>query len=278
MSALSIGILAPALLAALLILASHVPLGVIAMVRGTNLAGLALAQLALLGMALANMMWGTIGEWIGQFGGVVAALSGAVLITWIEKRFAGAREAIIGSAFAVAATLYFGVVSTGVGGADAVREAMIGRILWITPTQLLVMGVMWAFMMAIWHFRDLVREPLLFYCVLAMVVTASVQLAGIFPVFVSLIVPALATRFAPERWRLMMAFNVGALGYLVGLVTAVIFDFVVGAAIVCSLAAVAVLAIGLISRQARLAIAGGNTDAELRHDDIQARFSEPAVD
>jgi len=133
-------------------------------------------------------------------------------------------------------------------------------------------------MMAIWHFRDLARETLLFYCVLAVVVTASVQLAGIFPVFVSLIVPASATRFAPARWRLMMAFNAGAVGYLVGLVTAVVFDFVVGAAIVCSLVAVAILAAGLISRQARLANPGGNADDELLHDDIPARFAEPAVD
>ena len=55
-----------------------------------------------------------------------------------------------------------------------------------------------------------------FYVLFALVVTQSVQLVGIYLVFASLIVPALAARLYPERARLVVGYLVGIAGYVGG--------------------------------------------------------------
>ena len=65
----------------------------------------------------------------------------------------------------------------------------------------------------------------------AIAVTASVQLVGIYLVFASLIVPALATNRRLKR-RYLYAFSVGIAGYASGLLLSVWFDLPAGAAIV----------------------------------------------
>jgi zinc/manganese transport system permease protein len=70
-------------------------------------------------------------------------------------------------------------------------------------------------------------------------VTASVQMVGIYLVFASLIVPALATRNA-RRLRLVKAYAVGALGYVLGLLASAFYDAPTGAIIVWAMAVVAI--------------------------------------
>jgi zinc/manganese transport system permease protein len=67
------------------------------------------------------------------------------------------------------------------------------------------------------------------------------QLVGVYLVFASLIVPALATRkIATRGIQLACAYGVGTLGYLSGLVLSTRMDLPAGAVIVWCLAAVAV--------------------------------------
>jgi zinc/manganese transport system permease protein len=80
-----------------------------------------------------------------------------------------------------------------------------------------------------------------FYLMFALSVTVSVQLVGIYLVFASLIVPALATRRWPEKSGLLSAYAIGAAGYVTGLVLSALFDLPTGAVIVWSLAAMAVI-------------------------------------
>jgi zinc/manganese transport system permease protein len=72
----------------------------------------------------------------------------------------------------------------------------------------------------------------------AVVVTQSVQLVGIYLVFASLIVPALAARLFPESWRLGVGYVVGVAGYGAGLVASSLLDLPTGATIVVALVAV----------------------------------------
>jgi zinc/manganese transport system permease protein len=72
----------------------------------------------------------------------------------------------------------------------------------------------------------------------ALVVTQSVQLVGIYLVFASLIVPALAARLFPERWRLAVGYGVGVVGYAAGLAASSMFDLPTGATIVVALVSV----------------------------------------
>jgi zinc/manganese transport system permease protein len=80
-----------------------------------------------------------------------------------------------------------------------------------------------------------------FYLLFACAVTLSVQLAGIYLVFASLIIPALTVRRVRGRHGLSVAWGIGAAGYGLGLVLSAQFDVPSGAMIVCALAAVALL-------------------------------------
>jgi len=75
-----------------------------------------------------------------------------------------------------------------------------------------------------------------FYAAFAIAVTASVQLVGVYLVFSSLIIPALATRRMRGSRRMVVAYGLGAVGYALGLALSAIVDMPSGAVIVCTLA------------------------------------------
>ena len=64
--------------------------------------------------------------------------------------------------------------------------------------------------------------------------TVSVQLVGVYLVFATLIVPALATRKL-ARARLAVGYALGALGYAVGLALSLPTDLPPGPLIVCAM-------------------------------------------
>jgi zinc/manganese transport system permease protein len=75
----------------------------------------------------------------------------------------------------------------------------------------------------------------------ALSVTVSVQLVGVYLVFASLIIPALATRAMPEKSGLVWAYALGAAGYVIGLTLSALLDLPTGPVIVWSLAGLAVM-------------------------------------
>lgn len=258
MSALNLDILGPALVAGLLILATHVPLGTIVLNRGIIFIDIALAQVAALGVVFGNLVLGATTGWAVQFSAVGAAVGCSLLLTWTDKRFPAIQEAIIGVLYIVAAALQIVLLSYSPNGSEYLKQLLVGQILWVSQTQLIVLGVLSAIALVLWATRDLVRERILFYGIFAVIITASVQIVGVLLVFASLIVPALATLHAPRRWRLMIAFNIGTAGYLIGLVLSAVLDISTGAAIVCALVSVALISAIVISQvsDAPLAIPG----------------------
>ena len=78
-----------------------------------------------------------------------------------------------------------------------------------------------------------------FYLVFAIAVTVSVQLVGLYLVFTTLIVPALATRRFP-RFRIAAAYALSACAYVLGLVLSAYTDLPTGPAIVWVMAALAI--------------------------------------
>ena len=248
MGALNLDILGPALVAGLLILATHVPLGMIVLNRGLIFIDIALAQVAALGVVFASLMWGASSIWVVQLCAVAAAIGCAAILTWTDSRWPEIQEAIIGVIYALAAAAQIILLAYSPNGAEQLKALMVGQILWVTPLQLVIVAAIYAVVMAIWFFRDLARERLLFYAVFAVAITASVQIVGVLLVFASLIVPAMAARHAPPGWRLAIAFNVGVVGYLAGFLASAVLDLPTGAAIVVALIPVALAAAILIAR------------------------------
>ena len=98
----TLGILWPALAAGLLVTLTHVPLGMQVLKRGIVFIDLAVAQVAGVGVILADFLgWEPAGAAV-QVAALSAALSCALLLTWTERRWPEVQEAIIGVVFVLA--------------------------------------------------------------------------------------------------------------------------------------------------------------------------------
>lgn len=225
-------ILLPALAAGLLVLATHVPLGRMVLARGIVFIDLAIAQVAGLGVVAAHAAGFEPGGWWVQAVALAAALAGAAFLAWTERRAGTRQEAVIGVLFVVAASAEIIVLALSPHGDEHLKDLLVGQILWVTPGQVLVLGLVTAPLLAVVSMGGVERRPLLFHAVFAAAVTASVQVVGVFLVFASLIVPALAAR------SMAGGYGVGLAGYGLGLAGSLLFDLPTGAAVVCALALV----------------------------------------
>jgi zinc/manganese transport system permease protein len=220
-----IGILVPALIAGVLVVLSHVPMGQQVLARGIVFIDLAIAQVAGLGVIAAHRFGlGAEGGWVTQAAAASAALLGALLLTWTEKKRPEAQEALIGILFVLASTAQILILANDPHGGEDLKDLLAGQILWVSTEQLVRTAVLTAVFLLVWfRWREHVGR-IGFYVLFALVVTASVQLVGVYLVFTSLIVPAVATyRYAPER-QLMAGYVLAMVSYVVGLVVSALTD------------------------------------------------------
>lgn len=242
MNTFELSIVGPALLAGILVLATHVPLGAEVLRRGIIFIDLAIAQVAGLGVIAADMMgWNQYGYMV-QVAAVSAALIAALILNWTDRRWPRIQEALIGVCFILAATASILVLAGNPHGSEHLKELLVGQILWVTLDNLPPIAIVSAVILSLWYlFRDRARG-LGFYALFAFAVTASMQLVGVYLVFASLIIPSLATRRIDTRGlRLACAYGVGIIGYLAGLVVSTRIDMPAGAVIVWCLAVIAVV-------------------------------------
>ncbi len=236
-----ISILLPALIAGLLVTATHAPLGIQVLNRGIVFIDIAIAQIAGVGVIGADFFgWEAQGIAV-QVSALAAALLGALFLTWTEKRWPEIQEAIIGTVFVLAATLSVLLLASNPHGGEYLKDLLVGQILWVGHAQLTVVAILTAIVLAAWFGigRDRLGRTG-FYLLFGLSVTASVQMVGVYLVFSSLIVPALASRNA-TRFRLAKAYAVGGLGYLFGLIASTVFDLPTGAIIVWAMATVGIV-------------------------------------
>ena len=257
LDALDISILGPAFTAGLIVLATHVPLGRQVLARGIIFIDLAIAQVAALGVILAQAMGVDEHGYGVQIAAAIAALAGGALLTWTDRKWPDFQEPIIGTLFVLAATGALLLLSNNPHGGEHLKDLLVGQILWVSASQLIPVAVLSALLLAVmWVLRSKL-SGILFYGVFALAITASVQLVGVYLVFASLIVPALATTGAEGTRRLVWAYATGAAGYVSGLVLSAIFDLPSGAMIVWTLAACGIIA--------RVLLAAGGTRAVAAH-------------
>jgi zinc/manganese transport system permease protein len=240
-------IVLPAFAAGVLVAATHVPLGAHVLARGIVFIDLAIAQIAGCGVLLADYLGLEAQGVAAQASALAAALAGAFVLTWTERRWPDVQEAIIGVVFVLAATGAILLLAGNVRGSEHLRDLLVGQILWVGPRELVWATVVYAAILVLWFgFADRIGR-MGFYATFACAVTVSVQLVGIYLVFATLIVPALATRNLRVR-RLPAAWGVALAGYAVGLVLSTAFDLPTAPVIVWTLAALGVLVYGLGTR------------------------------
>ncbi len=242
MTAAELSIIAPALLAILLVLSTHVPLGTEVLRRGIIFIDLAIAQVAGLGVIATDTMGWEAEGWMVQIAAVSAALLAALILHWTDKKFPDIQEALIGVAFILAATAGILILAGNPHGGEHLKELLVGQVLWVNFDQLLPAAIISVLVLAaMFRMRDRL-QGFGFYALFAFAVTVSVQLVGIYLVFACLIIPALATRRIAHRGiRIASGYAVGMAGCLLGLVLSVKADLPAGAVIVWCLALVALL-------------------------------------
>ncbi|MEO8225496.1 MAG: metal ABC transporter permease [Gammaproteobacteria bacterium] len=247
---LEFSILGPAFVAGLLVLATHVPLGIEVLRRGIIFIDLAIAQMAGLG-ALAGILFLRDAAEGGnslavQACSLAAALAGAALLTWTERRHPEIQEALIGCLFVLSASVALLLVGENPHGSEHIKDLLAGQILWVLWPQIGIVAALYAALLVAWFG---LRERLGragFYVIFALAVTASVQLIGVYLVFASLIMPALAMRDARAGRQLLLAYVTGAMGLAAGLALSALFDLSTGPIVVATLALTSLGAAGFL--------------------------------
>ena len=242
-------IIGPALVAGLLVLSTHVPYGQEVLSRGIIFIDLAIAQVAGLGVIAADAMNWEHGGIEVQIAAVLAALTAASLLHWTESRWPETQEPLIGCVFILAATGGILLLAGNTHGSEHIRDLLVGQILWSTWGSLVPIAIVYAAILALRRFLQQRLGGLGFYAGFAVIVTVSVQVVGIYLVFASLIIPALATHRLPERRRLPSAYAIGGLAYLIGIVLSSLLDLPTGAVIVWTMAAVALAGNLILTRR-----------------------------
>jgi len=167
-----------------------------------------------------------------QIAALAAALGGALLLNWTDKRWPEVQEAVIGVTFIVAANAAILLLASNPHGAENLKDLLVGQILWADPARLAVVAVIYAAILATWFGFGASYGDARFYLLFAVGVTASVQLVGIYLVFTTLIVPALATRDLARR-RIVAGYALSAVSYALGLGVSLFSDLPPGPLIVC---------------------------------------------
>ncbi len=248
-SALDMSILGPAMIAGLLVLATHVPLGREVLSRGIVFIDLAIAQIAGLGVIAADSLGWEPQGWGVQVAALSAAAIGAVGLTWTEKHWPDSQEALIGVLFVLAACAGLILMSGNPHGAEHLKDLLVGQILWVSPVQLQITAGVTAGLLLV---RKLLANRLGrvgFYLIFAGAITLSVQLVGVYLVFASLIIPALAVRTMTSKAAVIIAYGIGACGYALGLAASAWYDVPSGAVIVWAIALMAILIRFLMPKQ-----------------------------
>ncbi len=269
-------------LACFILVGVHAYLGIHVLARGVIFVDIALAQIAALGSTVGFLLGHSLDGVGGYFYSLAFTFAGAAL-------FAGSRglakrvpeEAIIGIVYAVAAATTLVLVDKAPHGAAHIKHLLVGNILWVTPLHVAFIAGLYG-AVGLFHFvfrrrflrvslapdevsgRQAMLWDLLFYLSFGVVITSSVQVAGVLLVFTFLIVPAVfAALFADGiKRRLIFSWTFGFVVSVCGVVASYSLDLPTGAAVVASFALALVASLVLralvrtrIDRNAQMEIA-----------------------
>ncbi len=231
-------ILWPALLAGVLVLSTHVPLGQEVLKRGIIFLDLAIAQIAALGLVLASAFGIETQDqhsaWLTQAIAITAAVAGAMLLYQFRHAPAKIQEALIGVLFMLAATGSLLLLAKDPHAGERLKALLIGQILWVKPATLLVTALVYSAILMVWLFLRNRLGEWGFYPLFAITITLSTQMVGVYLVFASLIIPALAT--LTSKRALLSAYVLGISAYACGLIASALLDLPSGALIAWCLA------------------------------------------
>ncbi len=256
-------------LACLILTSMHAYLGLHVIERQVIFVDLALAQIAALGSAFALAFGRGMESPFSYWMSLGFALAGAAVFSLTRlKNQRVPQEAIIGITYAVSAAALVLVLSRSGEGDEHIRRALVGNVLLVRPAN--VWKIFWLYS-AIGALHLVFRRPLLlisrepekafakglnvrlwdflFYASFGVVVTSSVQIAGVLLVFSFLVVPSAAAVLFSEKTgpRLLLGWGLGLAASVLGLAASYFLDFPTGASVVCAFGLLLLL-LGLVKK------------------------------
>ena len=253
-----------ALVASLVLAGIHAYLGFHIVRRGVIFVDLALAQMAALGVALSLVLNVNENEPLTYLMALGMTFVGAAVFAWLrsqEKRNVP-LEAFIGIVFATAQAAVFLVLEKSPSGPEHLKETLVGSLFTVDPKHVAYTAVLYA-AIGVAHFilrkpffeitndpkgaeargRKLFWWDLAFYAMFGIMVTSSVQIAGVLLVFGLLVIPAVAGLMATQNpgRALALGWVFGFLGSLLGLMASIRFDLPAAPTILVALSSLLVV-------------------------------------
>ena len=217
-----LAIICPAFIACLIIIFTHAPLGIEVIKRGIIFIDLAVAQIAGLGIIFTNIIIHKPSIFITQIIALCFAIIAGLFFRKIEIIIPKQLEAIIGTAFIFSSSLAILLLANNPHGSKEMMDILSGEILFITWKKIFYHAPIYLFILTIWLLKPIVRKGLSFYLLFALAITSSVQLVGVYVVFASLILPALASLNFQNSY--ISAWVVGTVSVLLGILISVGID------------------------------------------------------
>jgi zinc/manganese transport system permease protein len=228
---------------------------------------LALAQVAALGTCVAVLLGHDVRQWQTFAWGIGFTFVGAVVFTLTRRRDPRVpQEALIGIVYVVAAAAGMLLLSQNPEGDEQLKRTLVGEILLVRPKEVLTaFGLFGVIGLIHYFFRQsfllisfaperaeaegvrIVWWDLAFYVLFGLVVTTFVQVGGVLLTFSYLIIPAVCASYLVETLavRLVVAWVIAILGGGLGAAASYQLDLPTGAAIICALGLLLVVAQGV---------------------------------
>ena len=196
-----------------------------------------LATAQIIGLAVILLdLWLDEPSWrVTQGVAFAAGMAVALFFRWVERRLPDEQEAVIGSSFIVAASAALLALADDPHGGEALRHVLSGQLLFVTWGDIAAFLPIYGLFAALWLLVPRLRAGAGFFILFALVITASMQLVGVYVVFASLILPALAARYGKGyiHWR---AFASGGTAVMAALLISAAADLPAGPFLVVCLA------------------------------------------
>ena len=125
-------------------------------------------------------------------------------------------------------------------GGEEIQHLLSGQILFVSLEDVMMHAPIYGIILALWFFLpNKARQGNLFYLLFAIAITSSVQLVGVYVVFASLILPAIAA--SPYKQKQAVAWACGIVSVMLGILASIITDAPAGNMIVITYAMTALV-------------------------------------
>lgn len=250
----------PPIVAALLILSIHAYLGLHVIAREVIFVDLAFAQIAAMGATAALLLGFDHGTPQSLVFSLIFTLLGALVFSFTRmEKSAVPQEAIIGITYVVASAAVILLAGFTAEGTEHLQETMTGTLIWVDWATIRTLAIVYA-LMGVFHFAlrkqflavsfspQLLQRvrfwDFLFYASFGLVISFSVEIAGVLMVFSTLVIPAVIAFLFTHRLgvALVIAWIAGAIAIVGGIGASFIWDVATGPLLVCAFGLVLVLA------------------------------------